>query len=105
MTELGTRPDRSPAPPGVLPHFPSRAECVVADLLEGHTERADDEFAVFPDETWTYAEAASRAWACAAGLIRVGVLPGESVAVWCPTRPEMLQRGWGSTPRGRSTHR
>lgn len=65
-------------------------------MLEVHAvERPDKEFAVFPDETWTFAEAASRAWACAVGLIRDGVAPGESVAVWCPTRPEMLQAWLG----------
>ncbi|HEY1510953.1 MAG TPA: AMP-binding protein [Solirubrobacteraceae bacterium] len=80
------------AVPGVLPHFPSRSECVIADLLAAQaSERPEHPFVVFPDETWTFAQAASRAWELAAGLISEQVQPGECVSVWCPTRPELVQ--------------
>jgi carnitine-CoA ligase len=89
------------AVPGVLPHFPSRAECVIADLLEAQAgERPEHPFVVFPDETWTFAQAASRAWELAAGLIAEQVVPGECVSVWCPTRPELVQTWFGINAAG-----
>jgi carnitine-CoA ligase len=86
---------------GVLPHFPSRAECVIADLLAAQASaRPEHPFVVFPDETWTFAQAASRAWELAAGLIAEQVAPGECVSVWCPTRPELVQTWFGINAAG-----
>jgi crotonobetaine/carnitine-CoA ligase len=86
---------------GILDHFPSRDECVIADLLEAQAkQRPDHPFIVFPDETWTFAQAAARAWQMAAGLIAHGVRPGELVSVWCPTRPELLQTWFGINAAG-----
>jgi carnitine-CoA ligase len=87
--------------PGILPHFPTRAECVLPNLLEGQASaRGDETFVVFPDESWTFAEAADRAWQLGAGLIREGVVPGEPVCVWSPTRPELIQSWFGINAAG-----
>ena len=66
--------------------FPTRAECVLADLLERRAEATPDKvFLVFADRGWTYRESAERAWRFANGLIREGV--GEDfVAVGGDTR-------------------
>jgi crotonobetaine/carnitine-CoA ligase len=81
---------------GILRHFPVREECVIADLLEAQASaRADETFAVFAEESWTFAEAAERAWQLGAGLIREGVATGEPVCVWSPTRPELIQSWFG----------
>jgi carnitine-CoA ligase len=86
---------------GILPHFPSREECVIADMLERQaSERPDHPFVVFSSESWTYAEAAARAWQLADGLIRQAVVPGEPVCVWSPTRPEMVQAWLGINAAG-----
>lgn len=86
---------------GILDHFPSREECVIADILEARAaDMPDRPFAIFPDETWTYAATAARAWQLAAGLIEDGVRPGDAVSVWCPTRPELLQTWFGINAAG-----
>jgi crotonobetaine/carnitine-CoA ligase len=74
---------------------------VIADMLAAQASaRGEHPFVVFADETWTYAEAASKAWQLATGLIGEGVTPGESVSVWCPTCPEMLQAWFGINAAG-----
>jgi crotonobetaine/carnitine-CoA ligase len=86
---------------GILEHFPSREECVIADILEARAaERPDHPAVVFPEVTWTYADATQRAWQLAAGLIDQGVVPGEWVSVWCPTRPELIQAWFGINAAG-----
>jgi crotonobetaine/carnitine-CoA ligase len=101
MQTLGATPDQAAETRGILPHFPSRAECVIADILEARAaERPDHPAVVFPQETWTYAETASRAWELAAGLIRERVVPGEWVSVWCPTGPELVQAWFGINAAG-----
>lgn len=86
---------------GGISHFPARAECVVADLLEQQAaERPADTYAIFPDEQWTFAETAAHAWRLAAALIREGVVPGEAVGVWTPTRPEAVQAWFGINAAG-----
>jgi crotonobetaine/carnitine-CoA ligase len=86
---------------GVLEHFPSREECVIADLLERQAStRGEETFVVFPAEAWTFAEAAQRAWELGAGLIRENVAPGEPVCVWSPTRPELIQSWFGINAAG-----
>jgi crotonobetaine/carnitine-CoA ligase len=86
---------------GILDHFPSREEAVIADLLAAQAaQRGGEEFVVFPEESWTFAEAAARAWQMAAGLMAEGVVPGEFVSVWCPTRPELVQAWFGINAAG-----
>ncbi|MGH2970325.1 MAG: AMP-binding protein, partial [Solirubrobacteraceae bacterium] len=85
----------------VIDHFPSRDECVIADLLERQAAtRPDRVFAAFPDRTWTFAEAARQAWAMGDGLGRLGVEAGDPVSVWCPTGPELLQAWLGINAAG-----
>jgi crotonobetaine/carnitine-CoA ligase len=87
--------------PGVISHFPSRAEAVIAEFLDAQArDRPDRPCAVFPDETWTYADTARRAWSLAHGLIAARVSPGEPVAVWVPTGPELLQSWLGVNAAG-----
>jgi crotonobetaine/carnitine-CoA ligase len=84
-----------------LDHFPSRQEAVIADILEARAARAPDScVAVFENESWTSAEAACRAWTLANGLIAEGVVPGETVSVWGPTMPEIIQAWWGINAAG-----
>ncbi len=88
-------------PPGVLAHFPSRDEAVVAEFLSAHArDRPDRIWAVFPEETWTFADTAQRAWSLAHGLIALGVSPGEPVAIWAPTGPELVQSWLGVNAAG-----
>jgi crotonobetaine/carnitine-CoA ligase len=85
----------------MIDHFPSRDECVIADLLERQAaERPDEVYAVFPEASWTFAEAARRAWRMGNALLRLGVAPGEPVSVWCPTGPELLQAWFGINAAG-----
>jgi crotonobetaine/carnitine-CoA ligase len=103
MSVIEGTSDRAPAEAatGIISHFPSREECVIADLLERHgSERPDRTFAVFPDESWTFAETAQRAWQIANGLIREGVVPGEWVCVWSPNGPELLRTWLGVNAAG-----
>jgi hypothetical protein len=40
--------------PGILPHFPSRSECVIADMLAAQASaRGEHPFVDIADETWT----------------------------------------------------
>jgi crotonobetaine/carnitine-CoA ligase len=76
----------------VISEFPTREESVLADILAAQAAaRPDEVYAVFPDAQWTFAEAAQRAWELGNALIREGVTPGESVSVWAPTSPTLLQ--------------
>lgn len=85
----------------MMSHFPSRGECVIAELLEKQAgERADQIYAEFPDRTWTFAETAEHAWRFANGLIREGLVPGDHVSVWSPTSPELLQAWFGINAAG-----
>jgi carnitine-CoA ligase len=81
--------------------FPSRGECVIADLLELRAaERPDRVYAEFPESTWTFAETARRAWQFANGLIREGLTPGDHVSVWTSTGPELIQAWFGTNAAG-----
>jgi len=84
-----------------LSHFPSRDECVIADILEARAAREPDSCVVmFEGESWSSSQAAHRAWHMAHGLIREGVTPGEAVSVWGPTMPEIVQAWWGINAAG-----
>jgi crotonobetaine/carnitine-CoA ligase len=85
----------------MLAHFPTRAESVVHEFLERHArERPNRTCAVFEQESWTFATAAERAWRTANALIGVGVGPGDSVSVWGPSGPELLQSWLGVNAAG-----
>ena len=75
------------------PTTPSTAEGVVpiGELLLRNARLAPDaEAVVFPDERWSYAELADRAWAISRGLAGLGVRPGGRVGVLMPNCPEFI---------------
>jgi carnitine-CoA ligase len=81
--------------------FPTRGECVLADLLERRARETPDKvFLVFADREWTYAEAAAHAWRFANGLIREGVREGDHVSVWIPTHPDLAEAWFGANAAG-----
>ena len=89
----------SPARPPIA--FPTREECVVADLIDACAARHPEKtFAVMPDGEWTYAEMARAAWRCGHGLIREGVTPGDCVSVWLPTTLDVLRSWFGANAAG-----
>lgn len=57
------------------------------DLGEGHGGRP---LITCRDRTLTHAEAWTRARRIAAGLLALGVVPGDTVAIWAPNSPEWL---------------
>ena len=83
------------------PHFPSRDECVITELLAKQAARRPEHvFAQFSDRQWTFADAARHAWRFANGLLREGLAPAEHVSVWAPTSPELLQAWFGINAAG-----
>jgi crotonobetaine/carnitine-CoA ligase len=86
----------------MLAGFPTREECVLADLLERQaTDRADDVYALFADGSmWSFAETAERAWRFGNALVRDGIQPGDSVGVWSPSSPALLQAWFGACAAG-----
>ena len=68
--------------------FPTRGDCVLADLLERRADATPDKvFLVFADREWTYRESAEHAWRFASGLIHEGVAAflGKREPVWTGT--------------------
>lgn len=55
----------------------------------------DREAVVFGGLRWTYAQVQDRARRLAGGLGRLGVLPGDRVALWAPNRPEFVELFFG----------
>src|ERR687896_985958 len=81
--------------------FPAREEAVLAEILNRQAQTRPDKVCVqFADTAWTYADAADAAWRFANALLRAGVTPGESVSVWAPTRPELVQAWFGINAAG-----
>src|SRR4249919_325923 len=81
--------------------FPTRDECVLPDMLAARALATPDKpFALFDDETWTYAAAATEAWRAAHALRRVGVEMGDYVSVWMPTGPDVLRAWFGANAAG-----
>ena len=81
--------------------FPTREECVLADVLERRARATPDKvFLVFADEDWTYARTAERAWQFADGLRRQGVREGDYVSVWLPTHPDLVEAWFGVNAAG-----
>jgi carnitine-CoA ligase len=80
----------------MIDHFPSRDECVVAEMLADRAEEQPAEtFAIFAEEEWTFSSAAEKAWQFGNALLGAGVAVGESVSAWMPTRPELVQTWFG----------
>ena len=84
-----------------LEHFPTRKECVLAEILAaGAVSTPDKTFVVFPDGEWSYEETAGRAWQMANALIALGVEPGEHVSAWMPSGQPLLQTWFGTNAAG-----
>jgi crotonobetaine/carnitine-CoA ligase len=81
--------------------FPSREECVLPALLELRAD-ADPEktFALFDEESWSYARTRDEAWRAAHALRSVGVGMGDYVSVWMPTGPDVLRAWFGANTAG-----
>ena len=73
-----------------------------ADVTSGSTAPRD--FLVYDDGyrtwTWTYAELAASAHACAARFRDAGIAPGQAVAIWSENRPEWIAALWGALLEG-----
>ena len=90
-----------PSPQDPPVDFPTREECVLPDMLAARALEAPDQtFAVFDDETWSHAAAATEAWRAAHALQRVGVEAGDYVSVWMPTGPDVLRAWFGANAAG-----
>ncbi len=85
----------------MISEFPTREESVLGDILAAQAAvRPDEVYAVFADARLTFAETARCAWELGNGLIREGVRPGESVSVWAPTSPALVQTWFGINAAG-----
>jgi crotonobetaine/carnitine-CoA ligase len=84
------------------PHFPTREECVLSDLLARRAAASPDApLLLFEDETWTCEQAAREAWRTANGLrAHCGIEPGDYVSVWLPTSPDVLRAWFGTNAAG-----
>jgi crotonobetaine/carnitine-CoA ligase len=81
--------------------FPPREQVVLAELLErGERERAEAEFAVFPEQRWTYRETAAIAWITGHALRKLGVGQGDFVSSWLPNGPHALRTWFGANAIG-----
>lgn len=81
--------------------FPTREECVVADLLATRAgETPDKPYILFEEEQWTYAEAARQAWRTGNALQKVGVELGDYISVWVPTGPDVVRAWFGANAAG-----
>jgi crotonobetaine/carnitine-CoA ligase len=72
--------------------IPDRDQCVVRYLINRWAQETPDKVYVqFEDgESWTYAELKKRVVETAIGFQKLGVLQGETVAVWLPNGPDAL---------------
>ena len=81
--------------------FPTREECVLADLLALRaSEDPDKPFLLFETEQWSYADAAREAWRSGNALRSLGVDRGDYVSVWLPTGPDILRSWFGANALG-----
>ena len=76
---------------------PAAAECVLRPLLESRAAQLGDKlYARFADgTTWTYTQTLQQARQAAAGLLALGVKPGERVLCWLPNGPDQMRVWFG----------
>ena len=85
----------------MISEFPTREECVLADILAAQAAaRPTRSTPSSRDDSGRSREAAQRAWELGNALIGEGVTPGESVCVWMPTSPTLLQTWFGINAAG-----
>lgn len=64
----------------------------ICSLVDRAAQRFGSKEALyFEGKRWTFAQIKADVDRCARGLIRLGVKPGEKVALWMPNRPEWIQ--------------
>src|SRR5947207_5248263 len=82
--------------------FPSRAECVLRDLLHARVESEPHRvFAVFDDGAeWTVGETAERSWRCAGGYRELGLEQPDVLAAWLPNGKEALVAWFAAAAAG-----
>lgn len=82
--------------------FPTRADCVLGDILADRAAQTPDRvYAVFDDgEEWTFRESAERCWAAAEGLRRLGLRRREPILAWLPNSREALTVWYGAAVAG-----
>jgi crotonobetaine/carnitine-CoA ligase len=82
--------------------FPSRADCVLGDLITRQAETMPDRvFAVFDDGSeWSFREAAERAWACGHALVDLGLDRELPLVAWLPNSQEALLAWFGAASAG-----
>lgn len=71
---------------------PQRVDALLARAATTVPER---EALWFEERSWTYREVHDRACRLAGGLARLGVGPGDRVALWAPNRPEFVEVFFG----------
>ena len=63
----------------------------ICSLVDRAAQRFGSKEALyFEGNRWTFAQLKEDVDRCARGLIRLGVKPGEQVALWMPNRPEWI---------------
>lgn len=74
------------------PDMPDRDDCVLGPLLDcGNRDHPERVFALFENGTsWSYADTWRNTRSWATGLQQLGVNAGDTVSVWLPNRPEIL---------------
>src|SRR3990172_3474400 len=81
--------------------FESFHHITLGELLTAQASRyADKTFLISGDERWTYAEAEEQANALAAGLRRLGLQPGDRVAIVLPNLPAYVLAVFASAKAG-----
>ena len=84
-----------------VPVFPSREECVLPDMLAARAAATPDRpFALFDEETWSYAQTAPRPGAPRTRSSGSASSMGDYVSVWLPTGPDVLRAWFGANAAG-----
>jgi crotonobetaine/carnitine-CoA ligase len=85
-----------------MARLPTRADCVLRDLLRARAEAEPDRvFAVFADgDEWTFRETAERSWRCAGGYLQLGLEQREPLAAWLPNGKDALVAWFGAAAAG-----
>lgn len=84
--------------------FPTRADCVLSDILANRaTSSPNSEFVTFEDgEVWTSREIAQRSWHCGRAFQELGLQQGETLVSWLPNGREALLSWFGAATAGLS---
>ncbi|HVV94185.1 MAG TPA: AMP-binding protein, partial [Hyphomicrobiales bacterium] len=75
--------------------IPPGERALAALLLRQAARYGERPLVVFPETSWTFAEAPARAAGAAGALAAAGIRPGDRVALLCGNRPEFLATFFG----------